>query len=128
MEEVDTFSTLHWRRWNRRIYQMVARTEVIGLRTRRASPSSSHRFHDLLCELVAYRGLCRASLPGYDRRRKKRMLARERRGIQAMVRCLHTLGHRVWWAVRRDGTGIDILVAAETWSPSSADDPSCRRR
>jgi hypothetical protein len=128
MDEVDTFSTLRWRRWNRRIYSTVARTEAIGLWTRRASPWCSHRFHDLLCELVAYRGLCRASLPGYDRRRKKRMLVRERQGIQAKVRRLHALGHRVWWAMRRDGTGVDILIAAETWSPVSADDRRRGRR
>ena len=116
---VDEFSTLRWRRWNRTIFPAVARARTIGLWTRSAS-ADGDRFADLHSDLVAYGSLCRASISGYDRRRLRRMLAQERRDVRAKVQRLGDLGNRVWWSIRRDCSGVDILIAGKAWSPESA--------
>lgn len=119
MVDVDEFSTLRWRRWSRCIFPAIARAGTIGLWTRSASPDGD-LFADLHTDLAAYRSLCRASIPGYDRRQRRRMLAHERRSIRAKVGRLRDLGNRVWWAIRRDRTGVDILIAGKAWSPAKA--------
>lgn len=127
MDYIDAVRCQRWRRWNRRIYRAILYAQVIGLRTRRSSQRGDLYF-DLQTELVAYRVLARTSIPGYDRRRRRRMLARERRGIRAKVQRIRDLGDRVWWSFRLDGSGVDLLIAGEQWPPTKVDSRARPRR
>lgn len=112
----DELCTFRWRRWHRALFPAVVCAPAVGLRTRGSSGHGALYWH-FFTELAAYRSLSPASLPTYDRRSRRRMLARERRAIRALAERIRHCGDRVWWSVRRDGTGLEILIAGESWSP-----------
>lgn len=118
--DIDRVRNAKWRRWSSAIFRAVARRQAIGLYTR-CSSNRGDLYAALQTDLAVYRSLLFAQLPGYDFRRHRRFLANERRSIRALVRRIREeCGDRVWWTIRRDGTGVDLLVAGRSWSPARA--------
>lgn len=118
--DIDPVRNAKWRRWSSGIFRAVARRQEIGLYTR-SSANRGDLYAALQTDLAVYRSLLFAKLPGYDPRRHRRLLANERRSIRTLVRRIREeCGDRVWWTIRRDGTGIDLLVAGESRSPAKA--------
>jgi hypothetical protein len=116
---IDEVRSQRWRRWNRRIFQSVVTTRAVGLRTRSAC-GRGDLYAELQTELFVYGSLANAKIRGYDRARRRRFLAGERKGIRTLVERIRNCGDRVWWTIRRDGSGIDLLVAGRAWSPTEA--------
>jgi hypothetical protein len=116
---MDQFSevsdNVRWKRWNRGIFRALVVARAVGLRTRRSS-GRGDLYAELQSELFVYGALSSKRIPGYDRRRLKRFLAGERRGIRALVRQIQACGDRVFWVRRRDGFAVDILIAGPTCS------------
>jgi len=113
---VDEVRSARWRRWNKNIFRALARSRQLGLATRSAS-GRGDLYMRLFDALAAYRALSASPPREVDRRGFRRFLVAERRDIRGLVRRIRAGGDRVWWSARRDGTGVDLLIAGEAWSP-----------
>jgi hypothetical protein len=112
---IDTVQHAKWHRWNRGIFRALTSTQQFGIRSRGASSDHGNLFGELFSEIAVYQALSRKPLARMSTRQKRHFLACERAGIRALVRKIHKIGNRVWWSRRRDGSGVDVLIAHPAW-------------